>query len=165
MLSHMAASNALQSLVALLPSNVHVETNGEVINIDIKKLKKDDDAVIKPGEKIPADGNVIEGTSFVNESMLTGESLPVRKLKNAKVIAGSINGDGSLKIKVTGAGKESYLNKVITLVQSAQSTKSRTQNLADKVAKWLTLVSLVVGITTFTIWYINHDLAFALERM
>ena len=90
--------------------------------------------------------------------------MPIRKEKESKVIAGAINGDGSLKVKVTGAGKDSYLNKVIQLVQSAQSDKSRTQNLADKVAKWLTVISLVVGLITFIVWYINHDLAFALER-
>jgi Cu2+-exporting ATPase len=165
MRSQMTASNALQSLVALLPSNVHLERADEVIDIDIQQLKKDDVAIIRPGEKIPADGIVTEGTSFVNESMLTGESVPVKKAKDAKVIAGAVNGDGSLKINVTGAGKDSYLNKVITLVQSAQNAKPRTQNLADKVAKWLTVVSLVVGVTTFIVWYINHDLAFALERM
>src|SRR5215210_3995206 len=165
MRSQMAASNALQSLVALLPSVVHVERNGSVTDIDIKELKKDEIAVIKPGEKIPADGLVIEGNSFVNESMLTGESVPVRKEKEAKVIAGAVNGDGSLKIMVTGTGSDSYLNKVITLVQSAQSAKSNTQNLADTVAKWLTIISIVVGIVTFIVWYAHHDLAFALERM
>jgi len=165
MRSQMAASKALQSLVALLPSDVHVERNGEVVDIDIQQLGKDDIAIIKPGEKIPADGIVIEGNSFVNESMLTGESTPVKKEKNTKVIAGAVNGDGSIKIKVTGTGKDSYLNKVITLVQSAQNAKSRTQNLADKVAKWLTVISLVAGISTFIFWYSNHDLAFALERM
>ncbi|NCI47429.1 heavy metal translocating P-type ATPase [Sediminibacterium soli] len=165
MRSQMAASSALQSLVALLPSAVHVERNGEVIDIDIQQLKKDDITIVKPGEKIPADGVVTEGSSFVNESMLTGESVPVRKEKESKVIAGAVNGDGSLRIKVTGAGKDSYLNKVITLVQSAQSAKSKTQNLADKVAKWLTVISLVVGVATFVVWYSNHDLAFALERM
>ena len=165
MRSTMAASSALQSLVALLPSVVHVERNGSVLDVDVKDLKHNEIAIIKPGEKMPADGVIMEGTSFVNESMLTGESVPVRKEKDAKVIAGSVNGDGSLKIKVTGTGEDSYLNKVITLVQSAQSAKSNTQNLADKVAKWLTIVSLVVGVTTFIVWYISHDLAFALERM
>ena len=81
------------------------------------------------------------------------------------MIAGAINGEGSLKIKVTGTGADSYLNKVITLVQSAQAAKSNTQNLADRVAKWLTIIAIVVGVTTFIVWYINHDLAFALERM
>jgi P-type Cu2+ transporter len=165
MRSEMAASKALQSLVALLPSNVHVERNGEQVEIDVQALQKNEVMLIKPGEKIAADGIVIGGNSSVNESMLTGESMPVKKEKNAKVIAGSVNGDGSLKVKVTGAGKDSYLNKVISLVQSAQSAKSNTQNLADKVAKWLTIVSLVVGVTTFLIWYAQNDLAFALERM
>ena len=102
MRSTMAASNALQSLVALLPSVVHIERNGAVTDVDVKELQKDDIAIIKPGEKIPADGLVIEGSSYVNESVLTGESLPVKKENEAKVIAGAINGDGSLKIKVTG---------------------------------------------------------------
>lgn len=165
MRSQMAASNALQTLVALLPTNVHVERAGEVIDIDIQQLKKGDIVIIKPGEKMPADGIVIDGKSFVNESMLTGESVPVKKEKDAKVIAGAVNGDGALRVSVTGTGKDSYLNKVITLVQSAQNAKSHTQNLADKVAKWLTIISLVVGVATFVFWYANHDLSFALERM
>ena len=165
MRSTMAASNALQSLVALLPSVVHIERNGIVTDADIKELKKDNIAIVKPGEKIPADGLVIEGSSYVNEMVLTGESLPVKKENESSVIAGAINGDGSLKIKVTGTGADSYLNKVITLVQSAQNAKSNTQNLADRVAKWLTIISIVVGVTTFIVWFVDHDLAFALERM
>ena len=166
MRSQMAASNALQTLVALLPSTVHVEREDEVIDMDLKELKNGDVVVIKPGEKIPADGHVIDGTSYVNESMLTGESVPVKKEKDTKVIAGSVNGDGSLRVHVSGAGSESYLNKVITLVQSAQSAKSNTQNLADKVAKWLTIVSILVGVATFFYWYsVEGNLAFALERL
>jgi Cu2+-exporting ATPase len=165
MRSTQAASSALQSLVALLPSIVHVERSGTVTDVDVKELKKDEIALIKPGEKIPADGLVIEGASYINESVLTGESIPVKKENTAKVIAGSINGDGFLRIKITGTGEDSYLNKVIKLVQSAQSAKSNTQDLADRVAKWLTIISIIVGITTFIAWYDNHDLAFALERM
>jgi Cu2+-exporting ATPase len=165
MRSTIAASNALQSLVALLPSTVHVERNGTVTDVDVTDLKKDEIAIIKPGEKIPADGVITEGTSYINESMLTGESAPVKKEPDAKVIAGSLNGDGSIKVKVTGTGADSYLQKVIAMVQSAQSAKSKTQNLADQVAKWLTFISLGVGIITFIVWYFNHDLAFALERM
>ena len=165
MRSQKAASRALQSLVALLPSTVHVEQGGSVQDIDVKELKSDDIAIIKPGEKIPADGLVIDGTSFVNESMLTGESVPVQKTQNDKVIAGAVNGDGVLKMKVTGTGADSYLSKVIQLVQSAQQAKSSTQNLADRVAKWLTVISILVGVATFLFWYLNHDLAFALERM
>ncbi|MEJ5962979.1 heavy metal translocating P-type ATPase [Pedobacter immunditicola] len=166
MRSQMAASKALQTLVALLPNEVTVERGGEAARIKLDELTNNDIVIIKPGEKIPADGEVIEGLSYVNESMLTGESVPVKKETKSKVIAGAINGDGALKIKATGVGKDSYLNKVINLVQDAQAAKSNTQNLADKVAKWLTFIAIGVGVATFTYWYnTNGDLAFALERM
>ncbi|MGX5853348.1 copper-translocating P-type ATPase [Dyadobacter jiangsuensis] len=166
MKSQMAASQALESLVALLPSVVHVEKDGQVSDIALKDLRKDDILFIKPGEKVAADGLIIDGSSYVNESMLTGESVPVQKRKDDKVIGGAINGDGVLKVRVTGAGDESYLNKVIHMVKTAQSTKSNTQNLADKVAGWLTLVSITVGVVTFIVWYTGgQSLAFALERM
>ncbi|MBB1286876.1 copper-translocating P-type ATPase [Flavisolibacter sp. BT320] len=166
MRSQMAASNALQSLIELLPSNVHVERAGVVTDIELQDLKNEDIVLIKPGEKVPADGLVLEGASSVNESMLTGESVPVRKEAQAKVIAGSVNGDGALKVRVTGVGADSYLNKVVTLVEAAQSAKSNTQNLADKVAKWLTIVSIVIGAATFIYWYsVRGDLSFALERL
>ena len=166
MRSQMAASKALQSLVALLPNSVTVERNGDAVKIKLEELQNGETVIIKPGEKIPADGVVTEGLSYINESMLTGESVPVKKEVNAKVIAGSINGDGAVKIKVTGVGKDSYLNKVINLVQEAQATKSNTQNLADKVAKWLTFIAIAVGIITFVYWFSNTgNMAFALERM
>jgi P-type Cu2+ transporter len=166
MRAQMSASRALETLVALLPSIVHIDRDGKVEDVDVSELKSGDLILIKPGEKMPADGLVVEGSSYVNESMLTGESVPLQKAKENKVIAGSINGDGSLKIKVTGAGKDSYLNKVINLVQSAQSSKSNTQNLANKVAKWLTIISITIGIGTFIYWYnTGNSLSFALERM
>lgn len=166
MRSQMAASRALESLVALLPAKVHVEREGAITDIDLKDLRNGDSVLIKPGEKIPADGIVTEGTSYVNESMLTGESVPVKKQKEAKLIGGSINGDGSLKVMITGVGKDSYLNKIITMVQQAQGSKSNTQNIADKVAKWLTIISITVGVATFVYWFrAADDLAFALERM
>lgn len=166
MRSQMAASRALESLVALLPSNVHVERNDTVIDIPLEELKKGDTILVKPGEKIPADGKIVEGRSSINESMLTGESVPVQKQKDDLIIGGSINENGSIKAIVTGTGKESYLNKVIDMVRGAQATKSVTQNLANKVAKWLTYISLVVGISTFVYWFgVDGNLAFALERM
>ena len=166
MRSQMAASKALQSLVALLPNDVTVDHTGSPVKIKLEQLKNGDTVIIRPGEKVAADGLIVEGSSYLNESMLTGESVPVRKESGGKVIAGSINGDGALKIKATGVGKDSYLNKVINLVQDAQAAKSNTQNLADKVAKWLTIVAIVVGVGTFAYWYITMgDLAFALERM
>ena len=166
MRSQNAASRALESLVALLPSSVHVERPGGVVDIDLKDLTNGEVVLIKPGEKIPADGLVLEGASNVNESMLTGESVPVKKEKDAKVIGGSVNGDGALRVQVTGTGSSSYLNQVINLVQSAQRAKSNTQNLADTVAKWLTLIAITVGVATFIYWYsVENNLAFALERM
>lgn len=166
MRSQMAASRALESLVALLPSVVHVERNGAAEDIPLSDLKTGDTILVKPGEKIPADGSIVDGRSSVNESMLTGESVPVLKQVNDKVIGGAINGDGSLKVLVSGTGEESYLNKVINMVQGAQTTKSQTQNLANKVAKWLTYISLTVGFATFIYWFSQEgDIAFALERM
>ena len=166
MRSQMAASRALESLVALLPAKVHVEKESGFTDIDLSELRNGDVALIKPGEKIAADGIVIDGNSYVNESMLTGESIPVEKRREAKVIGGSINGDGSLKIKITGAGKDSYLNKVIRMVKHAQAAKSNTQSLADRVAKWLTISSLAIGIGTFIYWLIAAEgISFALERM
>ncbi|GIV41403.1 MAG: copper-translocating P-type ATPase [Vicingaceae bacterium] len=166
MRSTMAASKALQSLVALLPNDVTVERNGEAIKIKLEDLKNGETIIIKPGEKIPADGTIVDGVSYVNESMLTGESVPVKKEKDGKVIAGSINGEGALRVTATGVGKDSYLNKVINLVQDAQAAKSNTQNLADKVAKWLTYIAIAVGVITFIYWFgSSGDIAFALERM
>jgi Cu2+-exporting ATPase len=166
MKSQMAASRALESLVELLPSVVHVERDNHVTDIALKDLRSGDTLLVKPGEKIPADGVILEGSSYVNESMLTGESVPVQKKKDDKVIGGAINSDGVLKIHVTGAGDDTYLQKVIGMVKSAQSAKSNTQNLADKVAKWLTLVSITVGVVTFIVWFSSgQSLSFALERM
>ena len=166
MRSQMAASRALESLVALLPAVVHIERHHEVTDIPLQELQNNDIILVKPGEKVPADGFIIEGSSYVNESMLTGESVPVKKEKDQKVIGGSVNGDGALKIQVTGTGNDSYLNKVINMVQSAQGTKSRTQNLAGKVAMWLTIISISVGFITLIIWLTaGQSLPFALERM
>jgi len=166
MRSQMAASHALESLVALLPAVVHVERQHGVEDITLQDLQKDDLVIVKPGEKIPADGIIQEGSSNVNESMLTGESVPVKKNKDDKVIGGAVNGDGMLKVKVRGAGSESYLHKVIGMVQSAQGTKSKTQHLANKVAMWLTIVAISTGVITFIIWLsAGRELSFALERM
>lgn len=166
MRSQMAASKALQSLVALLPNEVTVERDGQPLKIKLSDLHNGEVVIIKPGDKIPADGQVTEGASYVNESMLTGESVPVKKEINTKVIAGSINGDGALRVLVTGVGKDSYLNKVINLVQDAQTAKSNTQNLADKVAKWLTIAAILIGVITFAYWFVQEgNLSFALERM
>jgi Cu2+-exporting ATPase len=109
---------------------------------------------------------VMEGESYLNESMLTGESKPVKKEVNDKVIGGSINGNGSMKVKVMHTGKDSYLNKVITMVSEAQKSKSKMQNLSDRAAKWLTLIALSIGFATLAVWLLlGFPFVFALERM
>ena len=166
MKSVLGASNALQLLVSMMPAEAHKVHGDHIMDVKLEELQKDDIILIKPGEKIPADGTVTEGESYLNESMLTGESKPVKKEKNDSVIGGSINGNGSLKVKVLHTGKDSYLNKVITLVQEAQKTKSRTQHLADRAAKWLTYIALGVGLITFIVWLsLGEGISYAIERM
>ena len=166
MKSVLGASKALQLLVSMMPAEAHKVHGDHIMDVKLEELQKGDIIIIKPGEKMPADGTVTDGESYLNESMLTGESKPVKKEKNDKVIGGSINGNGSLRVKVLHTGKDSYLNKVITLVQEAQKTKSRTQHLADRAAKWLTYVALGVGLVTFIVWLaLGQGTNYAIERM
>ena len=166
MKSVLGASKALELLVSMMPSEAH-KIHGELImDVKLEDLQKDDVVLIKPGEKIPADGIIIEGESYLNESMLTGESKPVKKSVEQQVIGGSINGNGSLKVKVEHMGSDSYLNKVITLVQESQKVKSKTQNFADTAAKWLTYIALTAGIVTLIVWLsLGFEFVYALERM
>lgn len=166
MKSVLGASKALELLVSMMPSEAH-KIHGELImDVKLEDLQKDDVVLIKPGEKIPADGIIIEGESYLNESMFTGESKPVKKSVEQQVIGGSINGNGSLKVKVEHMGSDSYLNKVITLVQEAQKVKSKTQNFADTAAKWLTYIALTAGIVTLIVWLsLGFEFVYALERM
>ena len=167
MKSVIGASNALEELAKLMPDEAHKVVNGEVKDVPIKKLKKKDIVLVKPGEKIPSDGIIIEGKSYIDESMITGESVPVKKEKDNEVIGGSINGEGSIKIKVQNTGKDSYLSKVINLVEESQKSKSKTQSLADRAAFWLTVIALTAGFLTLFVWIFaaGRDLAFSIERM
>ena len=167
MKSVLGASKALQLLVSMMPAEAHrVTKDGRIEDVKLEMLQKDDIIMIKPGEKVPADGIIEEGSSYLNESMLTGESKPVKKEKDNKVIGGSINGNGSFKIKVEHTGKDSYLNKVIKLVEEAQKAKSKMQNFSDRAAKWLTYIALSVGFGTLAVWLIaGYPFVFALERM
>jgi len=160
------ASRDLELLVALMPAEAHLVLGNNVKDVKTDTLKEGDIILIKPGEKVAADGILSEGESYLNESMLTGESKPVRKVTGDKVIAGSINGNGSFKVRVSHAAKDSFLSQVIKLVDDAQQSKSQTQLLADTAAKWLTIIALVIGIATFLYWYLTgQSLAFAMERM
>lgn len=166
MRSVLGASKSLQLLVSLMPAEAHLIEDGQVRDIPLAELERGARILVRPGEKIPADGVIEKGESNVNESMLTGESVPVKKGKGQQVIGGAINGNGALEVIVEHTGKDSYLNKVITLVEEAQKTKSKTQHLADRAAKWLTYIALFTGFATLAIWsMLGKEFVFVLERM
>ncbi len=166
MKSVMGASRSLELLVKMMPSTAHHLVDGEIHEMSVGDLKIGDMIRVKPGEKVPVDGIVTDGESYLDESMLTGESQPVKKEKDSKVIGGAVNGNGSLTIKVVSTGKDNYLNKVIKLVEDAQKVKSKTQNFADRAAKVLTFVALGGGIITLAVWLLlGFPFVFALERM
>ncbi len=160
------ASKELELLVQLMPADAHMVMEQMVYDVKTDTLKAKDVILIKPGEKVAADGIILEGETYLNESMLTGESKPILKTKGDKVIAGAINSNGSIKVTVSHSAKDSYLSQVIKLVDDAQKSKSKTQLLADRAARWLTIIALVAGVATFLYWYLTgQSLAFAMERM
>jgi len=168
MKSVMGASRALEELAKLMPSDAHkVMPDGSTKDVSIEEINEGDKVLIKPGEKVPVDGEVVEGESSVNEAMLTGESKPVEKTVGSKLIGGAINGEGSLTAEVRKTGKDSFLSQMIGLVEEAQESKSRSQDLANRAALWLTIIALSCGAITLIIWLwvINRDFAFSLERM
>lgn len=160
------ASKELELLVQLMPSEAHMVMADMIHDVKTDTLNVNDIILIKPGEKVAADGIILEGESYLNESLLTGESKPLQKIKGDKVIAGAINGNGAIKITITHAAKDSYLSQVIKLIDEAQKSKSQTQLLADKAAKWLTVIAITTGVLTFLYWYLTgQSLSFAMERM
>ncbi|MDZ7830730.1 MAG: copper-translocating P-type ATPase [Desulfobacterales bacterium] len=167
MRSVMGASRALEELAKLMPSDAHkVMDDGSTKDVSIQEIQTGDRVLVKPGEKVPVDGEVSEGQSAVNESMVTGESRPVSKSAGTQVIGGSVNGEGSLTVTVQKTGKDSYLSQMIDLVEQAQQSKSRSQDLANRAALWLTIIALTCGAVTLVIWLalIGRDFAFSLER-
>ena len=167
MKSVMGASRALEELAKLMPSEAHkLQPDGSVVDVSVDTLQPGDRVLVKPGEKIPVDGIVVQGETSVNESMLTGESKPVTKKEGSKVIGGAINGEGSIIVEVQRTGKESFLSQVIELVKEAQESKSKTQDLANRAAFWLTLIAIGGGAITLFTWLfvMGKDFAFALER-
>ncbi|MFP4516011.1 MAG: copper-translocating P-type ATPase [Desulfovibrionales bacterium] len=166
MRSVMSASGALEELAKLVPKEAHKLTNGSTEDVPVAELEKGDRVLVKPGEKIPVDGVVVDGRSSVNEAMLTGESTPVEKQEEDEVIGGAMNGEGSLTVEVRKTGDESFLSQVINLVEEAQKSKSRSQSLANTAAKWLTFVALGAGAVTMAAWLIlsEREFVFAMER-
>lgn len=159
------AQGALKELSKLLPDIAEVLRNGKSFKIPLNEVKVGDIVFVKPGGNIPTDGIIIEGLSDVNESMITGESKPVSKEKGSEVIAGTINGSGSLKIKVTKIGDKTFLSGIMKLVEEAQNSKSKLQILSDKAAFYLTFTAIFTGGVTFISWIIlRGDFGFAIER-
>ena len=160
------AQGALKELSKLLPDTAEVIRGGKTETVSLSELREGDMIFVRPGGKIPSDGIVIEGKSEVNESMITGESAPVAKIAASEVIAGTANGDGSLKIKVTKIGEHTFLAGVMRLVAEAQASKSRLQMLSDRAAFYLTIIAIGAGSLTFILWLLAEaSFGFALERL
>jgi Cu2+-exporting ATPase len=160
------AQGAVRELAKLLPNTAFRVRGEEVEEVPISSLEVGDLLLVRPGAGIPADGTVEDGVSEVNESMITGESRPVKKTPGDRVIAGTVNGAGSLRVRVTGTGEQTALAGIMRLVEQAQGSRSRAQALADRAAFWLTIAAIVAGALTFVAWMVvRGDPAFAVERL
>ena len=167
MRSVMGAGQALEALVKLMPAEAQLpESDGSTREVKIAGLRPGDRVRVRPGEKVPADGEIVEGRTLLDESMLTGESQPVEKGPRDAVIAGAVNGSGALVVMVRKTGADSYLAQVVELVRNAQSSRSRMQNLADRAAFYLTVSALAAGGLTFVAWLglAGATFVFTLER-
>ena len=167
MRSVMGASRALEELVRLLPSAAHrLRPDGSIEDVPQTALKSGDLVVVKPGEKIPTDASITDGRTTINQALLTGESQPVEKGVGDDVLGGAVNGEAAITVRVTRTGAETYLSQVIDLVRRAQATRSRTQDLANRAALWLTVIAIVAGTVTLAAWLMaGRQLDFAVERM
>ncbi len=166
MRSVMGASSALEKLVELLPSQAHLlEDGGSTRDVPLEEIKRGDRVLVKPGEKVPVDGRIDKGETNLDESMLTGESKPVSRGPSEEVIGGSVNGEGAIEVVIEKTGRDTYLSQVIELVRSAQESRSRTQDLANKAALWLTIIAITAGSMTLAVWLaIGKSFTFAITR-
>ena len=166
MASVQGASRALEHLANLVPSVAHKQINGQIEDVPVSALVEADRILIRPGEQIPIDGEVVDGNSSVNEAFLTGESRPVVKKASDEVVAGAVNGEGALTIKVTRTGDQTTLSQIMRLVKEAQASKSQYQNQADRLAGWLTYTAIAVSTLTFIVWLSvgTGGLTFAINR-
>jgi len=165
--SVLGASRALEQLVRLLPAEAHrFRADGSVEEVPLDALRMGDRVLVKPGERVPTDGLVVQGRTNVNQAALTGESQPVEKGEGDEVIGGAVNGEGAVTLEVRRTGADTYLSQVIELVRKTQETRSRTQDLADRAALWLTIIAIGAGGVTLVAWLsAGRDFSFALERM
>ena len=166
MRSVMGASSALEELVRLLPAEAHLLVDkGATRDIPVEEIKPGDRVLVRPGEKVPVDGRIEMGETSLDESMLTGESKPVSKGPSDEVIGGSVNGEGAIEVVIEKTGGDTYLSQVIELVRAAQASRSRTQDLANKAALWLTIIALSAGLVTLVVWLsIGKSFTFSIER-
>ncbi len=161
--SVMNAGSALNKLAELLPDNAHlVQSDGQTRDVSVHELSEGQTILIKSGEKVPADGTIVDGSTALNESLITGESRDVQKTVDDSVIGGSINGSGTIKVKITGTGESGYLSKVMNMVSEAQSSKSEAEDLANKVAGYLFYAALIVALIAFVAWSAIHGVAYAI---
>jgi P-type Cu2+ transporter len=167
MKSVMGASSALKALVELLPTQAHrLWPDGSIEDVPATEIRPGDRVLVKPGEKVPTDGLIVEGRTSLNESMLTGESKPVPRKAGDEAIGGSINGEGAITLEIRKTGADTYLSQVIAMVEKAQASRSRSQDLANRAASWLTYIALGVGFTTLAVWLgLDASFAFSMERM
>ena len=165
MKSTMSAGNALQKIASLVPSKVHMVHDDQTMDHDISMVKAGNVIEVRAGESVPLDGHIISGSSYINESLITGESKAVKKEVGSKVVGGSINGEGTIRVKVDKSANEGYLSQISKLVSDAQNNRSKTQMLADKVSSWLFYAALSVGIIAFVYWLIFGDMNTALNRL
>ncbi|CAI2618137.1 Copper-exporting P-type ATPase B [Apilactobacillus kunkeei] len=161
--SVMNAGSALNKLAELLPDNAHLfQSDGQTKDVSVHELSEGQTILIKSGEKVPADGTIIDGSTALNESLITGESRDVQKGIDDSVIGGSINGSGTIKVKITGTGESGYLSKVMNMVSEAQSSKSEAEDLANKVAGYLFYAALIVALIAFVTWSILDGVSYAI---
>ncbi|MCO6529444.1 copper-translocating P-type ATPase [Lactobacillus sp.] len=165
MSSMMSANSSVNDLAKLLPDKVHLQDNGQTKDVSINDVQKDAIVLVKPGESIPLDGIIINGSSDINESLVTGESQSVTRKVNDKVIGGSINGSGTIVVKVSSSANSGFLANVNKLVQSSQMNKSNLQNLADRVSGWLFYAAVIIGVIALIVWTSLKGISNGLERM
>jgi len=166
MKSVLKASSALDELAKLIPDTAHRMDGDDTNDVPTSDIETGDVVLVKPGEQIPLDGVIVKGNSHIDESILTGESKPVSKGKDDEVIAGSLNGNSAIQIRISHGSEDSYVSNIIRIVNESQQAKSKTQNLTDKAAFYLTIIAITIGLITLTYWYLaTSDLAFAITRM
>jgi Cu2+-exporting ATPase len=153
MRSIVSASSALDELAAMVPDVAHlIAEDGSITDVPVSELEFGQRFVVRPGEQVPVDGDVVEGRSSMNEAFLTGESKPVSKQPGSEIVSGAINGEGALTVVVTRTGDDTTLSQIMRLVLDAQASRSRFQQLADRAAFWLTIIAIGVAAPTFFIW-------------